>query len=102
DRKVRNMSLNEHERRELNRDDQFYDFYQPRDDRDTNNGKKTLEFIGTPWGINEVLSSMVYVPWCAKWPSPPNWNFPEDSWMKPSEWDEVLSEDQRFPVIWPQ
>ncbi|XP_038066878.1 uncharacterized protein LOC119736922 [Patiria miniata] len=86
----------------LDRSDNFYDMYEPYDTQATNNGKKQLSFVGSLEGINHVLTSMVYVPWCPHWPTPPNWNLPESSWMDPSNHDQLMSDDPLKPAIWPQ
>ena len=58
---------------------------------------------GSLESINEVLKAMVFVPWCPKWPVPPNWNLPEGSWMDSPIYDAAeVDEDPLSPNIWPQ
>ncbi|XP_022081140.1 uncharacterized protein LOC110974087 isoform X2 [Acanthaster planci] len=90
------------EYRNLHRFGNFYETYEPFDNRAGNNGKKQLSFVGSLEGINHVLAGMVYVPWCPHWPTPPSWNLPESSWMDPSNHDQLMSDDPLKPVIWPQ
>ncbi|XP_033642590.1 uncharacterized protein LOC117302698 [Asterias rubens] len=94
-------NLREYE--QLDRFENFYEHYEaPDDEQSRNNGKKNLMFVGSLDGINRVLSSMVFVPWCPQWPTPPNWNIPESSWMDPSSLDQMLSDEPLKPAIWPQ
>ncbi|XP_063952347.1 uncharacterized protein LOC129255954 isoform X2 [Lytechinus pictus] len=72
----------------------------PLDLENWNNGVKLLTFIGTLEGVNEVLSTMTFVPWCPSWPAPPSWPIPAKCWM--NEPLSPVSEDPLRPTIWPE
>ncbi|XP_066285080.1 uncharacterized protein [Branchiostoma lanceolatum] len=91
----------ETKRQELTKDDDFYQHYKHHHFQYSNNGRPTLSFSGDLASVQKAVSSMVFVPWCEQWPTPPNWDLPPTTWMFPSEEDQALSEDPNHPVIWP-
>ncbi|XP_078597834.1 uncharacterized protein LOC144873914 isoform X1 [Branchiostoma floridae x Branchiostoma japonicum] len=91
----------ETKRQELTADDDFYQHYRHHHFQYSNNGRPTLSFSGDLASVQKAVSSMVFVPWCEQWPTPPNWDLPPTTWMFPSEQDQALSEDPNHPAIWP-
>ncbi|CAH1266116.1 LTF [Branchiostoma lanceolatum] len=91
----------ETKRQELTKDDDFYQHYKHHHFQYSNNGRPTLSFSGDLASVQKAVSSMVFVPWCEQWPTPPNWDLPPTTWMFPSEEDQDRSEDPNHPVIWP-
>ncbi|XP_071504722.1 uncharacterized protein [Diadema antillarum] len=65
-----------------------------------NNGGQLIQMIGSLQGINQVLSTLTFVPWCADWPTPPAWPLPAKSWMNTAALDPA--HDGYHPNIWPQ
>eukprot|EP00057_Strongylocentrotus_purpuratus_P028807 XP_011683281.1 PREDICTED: uncharacterized protein LOC753895 [Strongylocentrotus purpuratus] len=72
----------------------------PFDLEENNNGAKVLTFIGSLEGINEVLATLTFIPWCSNWPVPPSWPVPAKSWMNHDPM--TPPEDAHYPTIWPQ
>ncbi|KAI8511347.1 antigen p97 [Branchiostoma belcheri] len=91
----------EKERQELTMDDDFYQHYKHHHFQYSKNGRPSLSFSGDLAAVQKALSSLVFVPWCQQWPTPPNWDLPPTTWMFPSEEDQTLSEDPNHPAIWP-
>ncbi|XP_019626596.1 PREDICTED: uncharacterized protein LOC109471661 isoform X6 [Branchiostoma belcheri] len=91
----------EKERQELTMDDDFYQHYKHHHFQYSKNGRPSLSFSGDLAAVQKALSSLVFVPWCQQWPTPPNWDLPPTTWMFPSEEDQTRSEDPNHPVIWP-